>query len=205
MSEPEPGHFTRLNVMEYTLAHRASMARISFTVGVAAMACVCVASTAETGQGYVLTAYSDAVGGNQLLAGQYSAALIRIRTSGSGTTSTEVVKTTNACVAYIMLRRLREAGTSCDAAVSAATMDRSHAKGVVTRSRIQEDSAVAIAFSNRAIARALSKEAVSSAEDLVEAHYLAPQSDYVVRNIAAFKQSSGNSIQPAIATRRIDD
>jgi hypothetical protein len=191
--------------MEYSLPRCGLMARISFSVGVVAISYICDASTAEIGQGYVLTAYSDAVGGSQLLAGRYSAALSSIRVSGSGTASTEVVKRTNACVAYVMLRRLREATATCDAAVSAATLDRFHAKGIVSRSRVQEDSAVAIAFSNRAIAHALSNQTVSSAEDLAEAHYLAPQSDYVVRNIAAFKQASGNAIQPAITPRRIDD
>jgi hypothetical protein len=52
---------------------------------------------------------------------------------------------------------------------------------------------------------ALSKEIVGSAEDLAEAHSLAPQSDYVVRNIEAFKQLPSESGQLALAARRMDD
>ncbi len=148
------------------------------------------AALAGAGQGYVLTAYSDAAGGSQLLSGEYSAALDSIRNATTAAPSSDVVRKTNACVAYTMLHRLKEARTACDAAVVAATADRSHAGGVVSKSRSQEDSAVAVAYSNRAVMHYLSRQAVGSAEDLAEAHHLAPESEYVVHNIAAFKQES---------------
>jgi hypothetical protein len=167
--------------------------------------CVSVATHAEPGQGYILTAYSDAAGGEQLLSGQYSVALVRLRSVKDDTVSSEAFKKTNVCVAYAIMRKLKEARVACDAAVTAATADRSHSQGLVSKSRMQEDSAIAIAYSNRAIVRSLFNEAVGSAEDLAEAHTLAPQSEYVVRNIAAFKQKPGSSTQIAIGGQRMDD
>jgi hypothetical protein len=167
--------------------------------------CVSAATQAEPGKGYILTAYSDAVGGEQLLSGQYSAALVRLRSAKDDTVSSKAVKKTNVCVAYAMMHKLKEARVACDAAVVAATADRSHSQGLVSRSRIQEDSAVAIAYSNRAIVHSLFNETVGSAEDLAEAHYLAPQTDYIVRNIAAFKRNPGSSTKISIGGQRMDD
>jgi hypothetical protein len=160
---------------------------------------------AESGQGYVLAAYSDAAGGQQLLSGQYSAALVSIHSDKGTSASMDAVRHTNACVAFAMMRKLNAARTACDAAVVAATADRSHAKGVVSRSRSQEDSAVAIAYSNRAIVHSLLHEAVGFTEDLAEANSLAPQSDFVVRNIAVFKQVPVRSMQLAITAQRMED
>ncbi len=173
-------------------------------VVVAAM-CVAAALQAESPQSYVLTAYSDAVGGSQLLSGQYSAALVQIRDARDSPARRDLVKETNACVAYAMLRKLDEARAACDAAVTAATADRSHTGGVVSKSRLQENAAVAIAFSNRAIVHALSNEAVGSAEDLADANSLAPQSEAVVRNIAAFRELPGSSAKLAVAARLVAD
>ena len=75
----------------------------------------------------------------------------------------------------------------------------------MSKSRLQEDSAIAIAYSNRAIVHSLFNEAVGSAEDLAEAHYLAPQSNYIVRNIAAFKHKPDSSTQITIGGQRMDD
>jgi hypothetical protein len=174
-------------------------------VFVVAAMCMSAALQAESAQSYVLTAYSDAVGGSQLLSGQYSAALVQIRDARGSSVSPDLVKETNACVAFAMLRRLDEAHAACDAAVTAATADRSHAGGVVSKSRLQENAAVAIAFSNRAIVHALSNEAVGSAEDLADAHSLSPQSEVVVRNIAAFRQLPGSSAKLAVAARHVAD
>ena len=187
--------------MEHGLPHRTLM---SLLIAGTAL-CASAATQAGSQQAFVLTAYSDAVGGEQLLSGRYSAALVKIRGAQSGAATPEVVRKTNACVAYAMLRKLREANAACNAAVIAATADRLHATGIVSRSRLQEDSTVAIAFSNRAIVHALSNEAVGSAEDLAEAYNLTPQSDSVVRNIAAFRQPPSNSSQLTVAARLVDD
>jgi len=189
--------------MENELSHRKSVSKITLFV-VAALTAPAL-TRAESAQGYVLAAYSEAAGGQQLLSGQYSAALVSIRSGKGGTAGTDAVRNTNACVAFAMMRKLTAARTACDAAVVAATADRSHAKGVVSRSRSQEDSAVAIAYSNRAIVHSLLKEAVGFTEDLAEANSLAPQSDFVVRNIAAFKQVPASSTQLAITAQRMED
>lgn len=174
-------------------------------VFVVAAMCVSAALAAEPLQSYVMTAYSDAVGGSQLLSGQYSAALVQIRGAQGSSGSPDLVKETNACVAFAMLRKLAEARAACDAAVTAATADRSHTGGVVSKSRLQENAAVAIAFSNRAIVHALSNEAVGSAEDLADAHLLSPQSEVVGRNIAVFRQLPGSATQLAVAAWRVED
>jgi hypothetical protein len=208
MSEPEldtgPARpFSRQIFMDTRLSHRKFVTRITSVVVTAL--CATTAAQAAPAQGFVLTAYSDAVGGERLLSGQYSAALVQIRGAKTGAGGAEVVRKTNACVAYAVLGKLSEARVACDAALAAATLDRSHAKGVVSRSRSEEDSSVAIAYSNRAIVHSLSNEAVGSAEDLAEAHSLAPQSAYVVRNIAAFKQAPGSLTQLEVAAHRMED
>ncbi len=63
-----------------------------------------VAAQAQPGRGFVLTAYSDAVGGERLLAGHYSAALVQIRGAKNGTAGTAVVQN-DECV-----RGLRNSG-----------------------------------------------------------------------------------------------
>jgi len=151
---------------------------------------------------FLLTAYVDAVGGERLIAGQYDTALVQIR-SAAQTDTAKVVNKTNACVALAVLKQLAQARKACDDAVTAASRDRLHSSGVVSKSRLDENESVAIAYTNRAVVHSLSKEAVSSAEDLAEAYSLAPASEFVARNIAAFKISRTVAAGLEVVSRRV--
>jgi hypothetical protein len=174
------------------------------TLGLAAMPLALAGVPAQQQVGFVLTAYADTVGSQSLLAGHYDAAIAEIRSARRGTASTDVVADTNACVAYAVRHRLAEAQSACDRAVLAATRAKSHSSGVVSSSRQAEDATVAIAYANRAVVRALALKKVGSAEDLAEAHSLAPDADFVTRNIAAFRTTTGFANMPRIVAQQLE-
>jgi hypothetical protein len=89
--------------------------------------------------------------------------------------------------------------------VSAANRDRMHSSGIVSRSRLDENESLAIAYTNRAIVHSLAHEGVSSAENFAEAHSLAPTSDFVARNIAAFRTIRFAPAGVEVVSRRIPD
>lgn len=155
--------------------------------------------------GFVLTVYDGSVGARDMLAGRYDAAIAEIRGAHHSAASIGVGADTNACVAYAIRHRLREAQTACDAALAVATREWSHASGVVARSRASEDSAVAIAYANRAVVHALAHQAVSSAEDLAQAHALAPAATFVARNIAAFRATPMTTSPPEVVAQQFED
>jgi hypothetical protein len=190
--------------MDSIVHRRASVTGVTFVFATTSL-CVAALTQAQQKSPFILTAYSDAIGGERIGAGQYDAALVQIRSSRKTAASAEVVSKTNACVAYAVLRKLDEARAACDEAVIAATRGKTHASGIVSKSRTDEDESVAITYTNRAVVHSMSHEAVSSAEDLAEAHTLAPTSEFVLRNIAAFRQTPGITMQVQIASRRIDD
>jgi hypothetical protein len=68
--------------METILRHRRIVTKAALLAATAL--CVSAATQAEPSQGFVLTAYPDAVGGQHLLAGHYSAALVQIRGTKAG-------------------------------------------------------------------------------------------------------------------------
>jgi hypothetical protein len=94
---------------------------------------------------------------------------------------------TNLCVAHTAMRHWNEARVACDAAIKDA--ERRKPRGFVSplSDAVDHNTYIAIAYSNRAVVHWLSKEAVPAAEDLAKAHKTAPQADFVVRNILAFK------------------
>jgi hypothetical protein len=161
----------------------AALLLASFSVSMTAL------THAQGDNPFRLTAYADAAGGERLIAGQYDTALVQIRSAAQTGADAEIVNKTNACVAHAALRQLDQARKACDDAVTAANSDRMHASGIVSKSRLDEDESVAIAYANRAVVHSLAHEAVSCAEDLAEAYSLAPTSQFVVRNIAAFRTS----------------
>jgi hypothetical protein len=176
-----------------------------------ALLLACVAASlwavtqAQPDSPFLLTAYVDAVGGERLIAGQYDTALVQIRTAARTDANAEVVNKTNACVALAELKQLDQARQACDDAVTAASRDRLHSSGVVSKSRLDENESSAIAYTNRAVVHSLSNEAVSSAEDLAEAHFLAPTSEFVARNIAAFRISRNVAAGLEVVSRRVAD
>jgi hypothetical protein len=156
------------------------------TVLLASLSLAGAAHAGEVHQPFVLTAYSNGAGGSNLLAGKYELALTEIRASKNNMITASTYAT-NLCVAHTAMRHWNEARVACDAAIKDA--ERRKPRGFVSplSDAVDHNTYIAIAYSNRAVVHWLSKEAVPAAEDLAKAHKRAPQADFVVRNILAFK------------------
>jgi hypothetical protein len=147
---------------------------------------------------FVLTAYINGAGGESLIAGNYDAALSEVQRSRHNTLLASTYQT-NLCVAQTALRHWNEARVACDAAIKDAVRNkpRGFANGSLSEANLH-NTYIAIAYSNRAVVNWLSKEAVAAAEDLAKAHKLAPQADFVARNMTAFKAPHDTVRQVAV-------
>jgi hypothetical protein len=146
---------------------------------------------------FVLTAYINGAGGENLTAGKYELALTEIQRSKNNMILASTYAT-NLCVAHTALRHWSEARVACDAAIKDA--ERRKPRGFVSplSDAADHDTYIAIAYSNRAVVHWLSKEAVPAAEDLAKAHRMAPRADFVARNIMAFKAPHRAAAQVAV-------
>jgi hypothetical protein len=131
---------------------------------------------------FTLTAYSNAVGGQEILSGDYKVALGKIDTqthSGPG------VSSVNRCVALTMTAQWPAARTACDAAVRDAERTKMTIATSALPQRHVQDEAIAIAYSNRAVLKWLTSDSKSAALDLEHAKALVPESNIVAQNVAA--------------------
>ncbi len=152
------------------------------------------AQATETAQTpMVLTAYSNGAGGESLLRGQYTEALREIQSYRPLIMIAASAKATNLCVAYAVTKQLTEAKTACDAALEQAKYDRLSASRF-TSSMSHENAYVAIAYANRAVVHMLSKDEASARADLDKAKRLAPNADFVARNVVAVAAKSRSTI-----------
>jgi len=142
----------------------------------------------------VLTAYSNGVGGKELVSGEYDVALTAIQTYKPQLAMDSSAKATNLCVAYAATRQLPAALTACDAALKSAKEDRlsgSH----LTPGSSHDNAYVAIAYANRAVVHMLSRDTASAKADLAKAQSLAPEADFVAKNVAAVSSSRSTIAQ----------
>lgn len=151
-----------------------------------ALALLSGAAAANGAHRFVFTAYGDAPGGAQVLAGRYQAALDDVKAYRGVVDRDPAATNTNRCVAYSMTLRWREARTACDAAVRTADEESNGAPtwmgGVVT-----DDDRLAIAYANRAVMHWMSHDQVAARQDLAKAQALSPKADFVARNVAALE------------------
>jgi tetratricopeptide (TPR) repeat protein len=145
------------------------------------------ASANATQQGtdqFMVTVYSNSRGSQELLHGQYDAALAQIETSRGLDEANRFEAATNLCVAQMMAGRFDSARSACDVAVKIA---RSAAIATPnwgpTGGAHQGD--VAVAYANRAVLRWLTDDTRSAASDLAQAKRFAPKADFVARNLTA--------------------
>jgi len=141
----------------------------------------------------VLTAYSNGVGGETLLKGNYSQALTEIQHARPQWMIAASAKATNLCVAYTAMKQLTEAKAACDSAVKQAKYDRMSASRFSLSTKY-ENGYVAIAYANRAVVHMLSKDEASAKADLEKAKALAPEADFVARNVAAVDSKLARTI-----------
>jgi hypothetical protein len=136
---------------------------------------------------FVFTAYSDAVGGVDVVAGRYRAALEELKVNRDIMDLDPSATNSNRCVAYSMTLQWQQARTACDAAVRTASERRLARAGQMSSVTLSEDDRVAIAYANRAVMHWLAHDAAAAREDLAKARQLSPQATFVARNVAALK------------------
>jgi hypothetical protein len=158
-----------------------------------------VAHAADQSNKFVMTAYINGAGGENLVKGRYETALAQARLGNPSDETTP----TNKCVAYTMTGQLDSAKSACDAAVREARSDLMHASSSMLWRTQTLQEFLAVAYSNRAVLHWLSKDAVAAARDLAEAAALTPKADFVARNITALRSphdSHENAVAQALLT-----
>ena len=134
---------------------------------------------------FVFTAYSDAAGGADVVAGRYQAALEQLRAHRDTMDLDPSAANTNRCVAYSMTLRWQEARAACDAAVRAANEQRQSAQASWLPASNTES--LAVAYANRAVVNWLSHDDAAAREDLAKARELSPRAAFVAQNLAALR------------------
>ncbi|MGH8201814.1 MAG: hypothetical protein ACREVO_15870 [Steroidobacteraceae bacterium] len=145
------------------------------------------AALADGAHRFVFTAYTDAAGGADVMAGRYRAALEEL-TSYPATAEGDSSETnTNRCVAYSMTLQWQEARAACDAAVRAATQQRNISPAWWSLAPPADDDYLALAYANRAVMYWLSQNEAAAQKDLAQAQELSPRADFVAQNVVALK------------------
>lgn len=136
---------------------------------------------------FVFTAYSDAAGGADVLAGRYRTALVELNAQPGAAQLDPAAINTNRCVAYSMTLQWQAARASCDAAVRAAREQHGSLPSWLSWIGRSNEEYVALAYANRAVMDWLSSDDAAARRDLAEAGRLLPQAEFVAQNLAALK------------------
>jgi hypothetical protein len=167
-------------------SRRANCAQTVLALGAAlALTLSSGAALADGAHRFVFTAYSDATGGADVVAGRYQAALEELASHRDIMDLDPSAANTNRCVAYSMTLHWQEAHAACDAAVHAAIERRLSAQ--VSWLPSSDTESLAVAYANRAVVNWLSHDDAAAREDLAKARELSPRAAFVARNLAALK------------------
>jgi len=164
-------------------------AAISLLLGPAAQA-------ATSAHNFVLTAYSNGVGGAELISGNYAAAAAALHYQPAISAFDASTTSNNRCVALAMIKDWNSARSACDQAVRDAQQEKALLPSYQYWARKVKNDYLALALSNRAVLHWMSADAVAAANDLKKAESLSPKADFVTRNRAALEYSQSN---PAMA------
>lgn len=156
----------------------------SCAAGLAAVLFAVCAHAGDT-QKAVLCAYQTGLG-KYLLAGDYATVIEDLRNHGDRFRADPVAESTNLCVAFIMARSSDSAHAACDEALAVAKSD---SPGVTVVARTTRNEEVALAYSNRAVLNWISDRMDSARDDIAKARALAPQSDFVLRNVVVLGEA----------------
>jgi len=130
----------------------------------------------------VLTAYEDAIGGEEILAGRHDAALAKLSAAKPGARSL-----TNLCVLHTVSRNWEKARSACNEAVDAALRDRKRASYKLPAEQVRPGTYTAVAYANRAVMFLLSRDVAAGTNDLRQARIIRPNATYVTDNLAAMR------------------
>jgi len=156
------------------------------------------AAAAEITDPFVLVAYSNRAGGENLVTGDYGSAAQAVHQHSDASLPDPQALDTNSCVAYAMNQQLPQARAACDAAVRDAHSADSALLAWNAQARQQSAVAAAVAYSNRAVLHWLDADPRAAQADLARAQALAPEASFVVRNLTAMRAHQ-NASSPTTA------
>jgi tetratricopeptide (TPR) repeat protein len=145
------------------------------------------AHAADQPHAFVLTAYSNGAGGASLVSGQYDAAVKELGQPPHTLEVDAATLSTNRCVAYAVTKQWDAARTACNSAVRDAQEDKANLPTWMSWARKSHNDYVALAYSNRAVLHWLANDSADAEKDLAKAQALAPQADFVARNLTALR------------------
>lgn len=152
-----------------------------------ALTLVSGAALADGAHRFVFTAYADAPGGGDVIAGRYQVALEELNSHSGNMDLDPSATNTNRCVAYSMTLQWQEARAACDAAVRAAKEQRIMPPSWWSWASTPDDDYLALAYANRAVLYWLSQDDAAAQKDLAKAKELSPQAAFVALNVVALK------------------
>ncbi len=156
------------------------------------------AAHAADADAFVLVAYSNRTGGENLSSGDFGhAAQVLYAPSPTELAGDPQALATNRCVAYAMTGQMEKAHAACDAAVHTARVSDGAAALWNPKSRHQSDEASAVAYSNRAVLHWLNANLPAAQADLARARVLDPQAQFIQANLSALESRQ-------VAQNRID-
>ncbi|HEX3838232.1 MAG TPA: hypothetical protein VHW25_14810 [Steroidobacteraceae bacterium] len=130
-----------------------SLRHVPLAAAVAGTLLVASAAHADAESGkLVLSGYSDAAAGEQLLAGDYATVIQKLAPHATDFNVNEVAASTNLCVAYVASGRLDEAHDACNEAIKLARLD----DFTPVQERLAHQDPLSIAYANRAVLTRLS-------------------------------------------------
>ena len=161
-------------------------------LGVAAAISLLLGSAVQAGESahsFVLTAYSNGTGGEELISGNYAAAAEALSHRNNRYSLDASTTSNNRCVALSLTKQWDSARTACDQAVRDAQQEKALLPTYEYWGRKLKNDYLAVALSNRAVLHWLSSDSAAAATDLKRAEALSPNSDFVARNRAALEYS----------------
>jgi hypothetical protein len=171
-------------------------------LGLAAAVALLLGSAAQaetSSRNFVLTAYSNGVGGAELISGNYAAAAQALHARPALSALDPSTTSNNRCVALTMIKQWDSARIACDQAVRDAQQERAWLPSYEYWARKAKNDDLAVALSNRAVLHWVSADTVAAANDLKRAESLSPKADFVTRNRAALEYSHSNPAMAQVA------
>jgi hypothetical protein len=131
-----------------------SIRRVPLAAALAGTLLVASAAQADVESGkLVLSGFTDAAAGEQLMAGDYAAVIQKLAPHSTDFNVNEVAASTNLCVAYVASGHLNEAHDACDDAIKMARLGNFDTPFL---ERLTHQDPLSIAHANRAVLTKLS-------------------------------------------------
>lgn len=139
---------------------------------------------------FVVAAYSNIAGGQQIISGDYKAALTALETESSAEGVDVASLSVNRCAALTMAKQWSAAQTACDQAVQYARLAKiTDAQGSLQQLNLLDEK-LAVAYSDRAVLEWLTNKAKVAAQDMAHARAVQPHSRLVAQNVMALGMHS---------------